>query len=88
MKSTMLSLLKFCCDNPGCLFECWINRNNNLIVHFKPDFPMLEWPCPECKQGHLRYAPANTRFEFELRKNPRPETEGGSAAEDTGADST
>jgi|RhiMethySRZTD1v2_1073278.scaffolds.fasta_scaffold13160_8 hypothetical protein len=83
MKSTMLSLLKFCCDNPGCLFECWINRNNNLIVHFKPDFPMLEWPCPECKQGHLRYAPANTRFEFELRKNPRGEGEG---TEDTGAD--
>ena len=83
MKSTMLSLLKFCCDNPGCLFECWFNRNNNLIVHFKPDFPMLEWPCPECKQGHLRYAPANTRFEFELRKNPRAEGEG---AEDTGAD--
>ena len=83
MKSTMLSLLKFCCDNPGCLFECWINRNNNLIVHFKPDFPMLEWPCPECKQGHLRYAPANMRFEFELRKNPRAE---GECAEDTGAD--
>ena len=49
---------------------------------------MLEWPCPECKQGHLRYAPANTRFEFELRKNPLPESEGGSAVEDTGADST
>jgi hypothetical protein len=77
MKSTMLSLLKFCCDNPGCLFECWINRNNNVHTHYQPDFAPVDWPCPECKEGHLRYAPANTRFEFELRKNPRAETQVG-----------
>jgi len=74
MKSTMLSLLKFCCDNPQCLFECWINRNNNMLIHYNADMSaLLDWICPECKDGHLRYAPANARFEFELRKNPKVE---------------
>jgi hypothetical protein len=74
MKSTMLSLLKFCCDNPQCLFECWINRNNNMLIHYNADMSaLLDWLCPECKEGHLRYAPANARFEFELRKNPKQE---------------
>jgi hypothetical protein len=89
MKSTMLSLVKFHCDKPGCLFECWINRNNNPATHYRPDMASVEWPCPECGEGHLRYAPANARFEYELRKNPRQEEEpapgngGGSAADAT-----
>jgi hypothetical protein len=79
MKSTMLSLLKFCCDNPQCLFECWINRNNNMLIHYNADMSaLLDWLCPECKGGHLRYAPANARFEFELRKNPKQEARAGS----------
>jgi len=78
MKSTMLSLLKFNCDNPQCLFECWINRNNNMLIHYNADMSaLLDWLCPECKEGHLRYAPANARFEFELRKNPKQETQAG-----------
>ena len=75
MKSTMLSLLKFNCDNPQCLFECWINRNNNMLIHYNADMSaLLDWPCPECKEGHLRYAPANARYEFELRKRPKQDT--------------
>ena len=75
MKSTMLALLKFSCDNPKCLFECWINRNNNMLIHYNADMSaLLDWPCPECKEGHLRYAPANARYEFELRKRPKQDT--------------
>jgi len=84
MKSTMLSLLKFCCDNPQCLFECWINRNNNMLIHYNSDMSaLLDWLCPECKEGHLRYAPANARFEFELRKNSKQEGQAGTGS--TGA---
>jgi hypothetical protein len=75
MKSTMLSLVKFHCDKPGCLFECWINRNNNPETHYRPDMPTVDWLCPECSEGHLRYAPANARFDFELRKHPRQDEE-------------
>jgi len=72
MKSTRVTLLKFSCDNPKCLFECWVNRNNNMLTHYNPDMSvLLDWACPECKEGHLRYAPANARFEFELRKSPK-----------------
>jgi hypothetical protein len=86
MKSTMLSLLKFCCDNPQCLFECWINRNNNMLIHYNADMSaLLDWLCPECKEGHLRYAPANARFEFELRKNPKLEGRGAGGGKPDGA---
>ena len=69
MKSTMLSLLKFECDNSKCLFECWVNRNNNMLTHYNADMSaLLDWLCPECSEGNLRYAPSNARFEFELRK--------------------
>ena len=75
MKSTMLSLLKFCCDNPQCLYECWINRNNNMLIHYSADMSaLLDWICPECREGRLRYAPANARFEFELRKKSKQES--------------
>lgn len=81
MKSTMLSLLKFCCDNPQCLFECWINRNNNMLIHYNADMSaLLDWICPECREGRLRYAPANARFEFELKKKSKQEASDGSSA--------
>lgn len=77
MKSTMLSLLKFSCDSKDCMFECWINQNNNLLIHYNPDMsPLLEWPCPECRTGQLRYAPVNARYEFELRKRAKQEDMG------------
>ena len=41
MKSTMLSLLKFECDNPKCLHECWVNRNNNMLTHYNADMAAL-----------------------------------------------
>ncbi len=89
MKSTMLSLLKFNCDNPQCLFECWINRNNNMLIHYNADMSaLLDWLCPECKEGHLRYAPANARFEFELRKNPKQESPGGNGGVGAAGDAT
>lgn len=69
MKSTKVLLLKFSCDNPKCLFECWVNRNNNMLTHYNPDMSaLLDWNCPECSVGKLRYAPANARFEFGLSK--------------------
>jgi hypothetical protein len=74
MKSTMLSLLKFECDNPKCPHECWVNRNNNMLTHYNADMAaLLDWICPECKEGRLRYAPANARFEYELRKHKKAE---------------
>ena len=72
MKSTMVLLLKFGCDNPKCLFECWVNRNNNMLTHYNPDMAaLLDWVCPECNEGKLRYAPANARFEFGLTKTSK-----------------
>lgn len=72
MKSTMLSLLKFSCDNSQCLFECWVNRNNNMLTHYNADMSaLLDWACPECGEGKLRYAATNARFEYELRKNAK-----------------
>ncbi|MDG2150454.1 MAG: hypothetical protein P8N09_13125 [Planctomycetota bacterium] len=72
MKSTMLSLLKFECDNSKCLYECWVNRNNNMLTHYSADMSaLLDWVCPDCKEGQLRYSPANARFEYELRKHSK-----------------
>lgn len=72
MKSTMLSLLKFECDSSSCLFECWVNRNNNMLTHYNADMSaLLDWLCPECSAGKLRYASSNARFEFELRKHSK-----------------
>lgn len=83
MKSTMLSLLKFSCDNSKCLFECWVNRNNNMLTHYNADMSaLLDWVCPECREGKLRYAPANARFEYELRKNPKQQESAGGLAGD------
>ena len=89
MKSTMLSLLKFSCDNPKCLFECWINRNNNMLIYYNADMlALLDWPCSECKEGHLCYVLANARYEFELRKRPKQDTTsaGPATSGETGTD--
>lgn len=72
MKNTNLPLLKFCCDSRDCSFECYVNQNNNLLTHYNPNMSaLLDWPCPECKNGFLRYSPNNTHFEFSLTKVPR-----------------
>jgi hypothetical protein len=72
MKNTNLPLLKFCCDNRDCLFECYVNQNNNLLTHYNPSMSaLLDWTCPDCKTGALRFSPNNTKFEFSLTKAER-----------------
>jgi hypothetical protein len=69
MKNTNLPLLKFSCDNRECLFECYVNQNNNLLTHYNPNMSaLLDWPCPECKTGFLRFSANNTKFDFTLHK--------------------
>ena len=41
MKNTMLSLLKFKCDNKDCQFECFINQNNNILIHYNANTSAL-----------------------------------------------
>jgi len=75
MKSTNLTLLKFRCDNGDCQFEIYVNKNNNMLIHYNPSMSaLLEWQCPECAKGFLRYAPTNTMFEYNLQKKERVET--------------
>ena len=72
MKNTMLSLLKFKCDNKDCQFECFVNQNNNILIHYNANMSaLLDWVCPECREGHLRYAATNTKFEFSLIKKEK-----------------
>lgn len=74
MKNTNLPLLKFSCDNRECLFECYVNQNNNLLTHYNPNMSaLLDWPCPECKTGFLRFSAANTKVDFTLHKEEKPE---------------
>lgn len=69
MKNTNLPLLKFKCDDKHCQFECFVNRNNNVLTAYSTDMAtMMEWPCPECRIGNLRYASTNAQFEFSLQK--------------------
>lgn len=80
MKSTNLTLLKFRCDNRDCQFEIFVNQNNNMLIHYNVNMSaLLEWQCPECSKGFLRYAPTNTMYEYLLVKReripPRPENE-------------
>jgi predicted DsbA family dithiol-disulfide isomerase len=43
-----------------------------MLTHYNSDMAaLLDWICPECKEGRLRYAPANARFEYELRKHKK-----------------
>ena len=72
MKSTKLKLLKFRCDNRECQFEIYVNQNNNMLLHYNVNMSaLLEWKCPECSKGNLRYAPTNAKFEYELVKIER-----------------
>lgn len=74
MKSTNLTLLKFRCDNRDCQFEMYVNQNNNMLTHYNVNMSaLLEWQCPECRKGFLRYAPTNTRYEYQLIKREKPE---------------
>jgi len=74
MKETHLPLLKFKCENKECQFECFINRNNNVLTTYSRDFAvLLDWKCPECEGGNLRFAATNTKFDFSLKKETRPE---------------
>ena len=83
MKNTMLSLLKFKCDNKECLFECFVNQNNNILTHYNVNMSvLLDWVCPECKVGHLRYAPTNAKFEYSLSKSAK---EAAAGEEDRGS---
>ena len=76
MKHTNLPLLKFSCDNRDCVYECYVNQNNNLLTHYNPNMSaLLDWPCPECKSGALRYSTANTRYSYSLIKEEREEAE-------------
>ena len=72
MKNTMLTLLKFKCDNKDCQFECFVNQNNNVLTHYNVNMSaLLDWPCPDCKEGRLRYAATNAKFEYTLVKNDK-----------------
>lgn len=72
MKNTNLPLLKFKCDNKHCQFECFINQNNNTLTAYNRDMAtLMDWPCPECKVGNLRYGPTNAQFIFSLKKENR-----------------
>jgi hypothetical protein len=74
LRNTNLPLLKFSCDNRECLFECYVNQNNNLLTHYNPNMSaLLDWPCPECKTGFLRFSANNTQFEFTLHKEEKVE---------------
>lgn len=72
MKSTNLNLLKFRCDNRECQFEIYVNQNNNMLIHYNVSMSaLLEWQCPECSKGYLRYAPTNAKYEYRLIKRER-----------------
>ena len=75
MKNTHIPLLKFSCDNRECVFECLVNQNNHLLTHYNPNMSaLLDWPCPECKTGSLRYSPNNTTYDFSLIKSEKATT--------------
>jgi hypothetical protein len=72
MKNTMLTLLKFKCDNKECQFECFVNQNNNVLTHYNVNMSaLLDWACPDCKEGRLRYAATNAKFEYSLVKKDK-----------------
>ena len=74
MKKTNVPLLKFSCDNRECSYECYVNQNNHMLTHYNPNMAaLLDWPCPDCKSGMLRYSSNNTKFEFSLIKTEKDE---------------
>jgi len=77
MKNTMLTLLKFKCDNRDCQFECFVNQNNNVLTHYNVNMSaLLDWICPDCKTGQLRYAVTNGKFEYSLVKKDKEKEAG------------
>ena len=83
MKSTNLTVLKFRCDNRDCSFEIYVNQHNNVLIHYNVNMSaLLEWKCPECSKGFLRYAPTNAKYEYQLIKRDRPEQRAGLASEE------
>lgn len=75
MKNTMLPLLKFKCDSKPCQFECFINQNNHILMAYGTALSaIVEWKCPECGNGMLRYAPTNVQFNFSLQKQSKNDT--------------
>jgi hypothetical protein len=76
MKNTKVPLLKFACDNRDCSFECYVNQHNNLLTHYNPSMSaLLDWTCPECHEGKLRFSPKNTLYDFSLGKVEKDVTE-------------
>ena len=46
----------------------------NLLTHYNPNMAaLLDWPCPECKSGFLRFSANNTKFDFTLHKEAKEE---------------
>ena len=77
MKKTNVPLLKFKCDNRDCGYECYVNQNNSVLTHYNPNMSaLLDWSCPDCKTGQLRYSPNNAKYAFTLLKTEREPAEG------------
>ncbi|MEQ8764972.1 MAG: hypothetical protein RL885_13655 [Planctomycetota bacterium] len=72
MHQTRVRLLKFACDK--CSYECFVNENNNALTHSDQNLgALLDWRCPECEPGRLRYATINSKFVYNLVKKDRDE---------------
>ena len=85
MKNTNVPLLKFSCDKRECMFECYVNQHNNLLTHYNPSMSaLLDWPCPECKEGNLRYSTKNTMYDFSLTKTEIESEEEAQGASNSG----
>lgn len=69
MKGDILPLLKFQCDNKKCSFTCYLNPHNSLYTAYNTNMGiMLEWECPECSVGNLRFSKGNGKFNYGLQK--------------------
>lgn len=70
MQQTRVRLLKFSCDK--CSYECFVNENNNALTHSDRNLgALLDWRCPECEEGNLRYATTNSKFTYLLLKKDK-----------------
>ena len=72
MKKTNVPLLKFKCDHRECGYECYVNQNNSVLTHYNPNMSaLLDWTCPDCKEGKLRFSSTNAKYAFSLIKDER-----------------
>ena len=72
MKKTNVPLLKFECDNRACNYGCYVNQNNSVLTHYNPNMSaLLDWTCPDCKVGKLRYSSTNAKYSFSLIKDEK-----------------